>query len=179
MGGGRHHHHHHRHRRLLTHNAALVPEGGAAVYAQLTALTRSYAKDAAGHPFHLCALKQAGLYGALGDQRRQQQQQPPPLHAPACTHPRMLHVGSTVGRRGVPLWPPAWLAPTDPARPPARPPAEEPEEETADEASSSEPSRQNSTADFASLDDEGVAGCAAGAGTSRCPAGAGPCRARQ
>lgn len=97
MGGGRHHHHHHRHRRLLTHNAALVPEGGAAVYAQLTALTRSYAKDAAGHPFHLCALKQAGLY-------------------------------------------------------------EEPEEETADEASSSEPSRQNSTADFASLDDEGVAG---------------------
>lgn len=58
----RHRHHHHK-RRLLAYDAAAVPEGGSAVYAQATALTLSYQKDAAGHPFHLFALKQAGLWG--------------------------------------------------------------------------------------------------------------------
>ncbi len=58
-------HRHRHHLRLLTYDAALVPEGGAAVYAQATAFTLSYGKEPAGHFFHLFALKQAGLYGAL------------------------------------------------------------------------------------------------------------------
>lgn len=57
------HKHRHRPRRLLTWDAAAVPDGGAAVYASCSALSLSYGKDAAGHPFHLAALKQAGLYG--------------------------------------------------------------------------------------------------------------------
>lgn len=57
-------HRHRHHLRLLTYDAALVPEGGAAVYAQATAFTLSYGKEPAGHFFHLVALKQAGLYGA-------------------------------------------------------------------------------------------------------------------
>lgn len=57
-------HRHRHHLRLLTYDAALVPEGGAAVYAQATAFTLSYGKEPAGHFFHLAALKQAGLYGA-------------------------------------------------------------------------------------------------------------------
>ena len=73
------------------------PDGGSAVYAQATALTLSYWKDAAGHPFHECALKQAGLW-------------------------------------------------------------QEPEPEPVEEPSSSEPSRQNRTADFASLEEEVAAG---------------------
>ena len=59
MGGQKHK----RHPRLIGYDAEAVPEGGAQVYASLTALGRSYAKDAAGHIFHLFALKQAGLYG--------------------------------------------------------------------------------------------------------------------
>ncbi|KAI7843108.1 hypothetical protein COHA_003279 [Chlorella ohadii] len=91
---------HRHHLRLLTHDAALVPEGGAAVYAQATAFTLSYGKEPAGHFFHLFALKQAGLYV-------------------------------------------------------------EPEPEEAVEvesASSADVSRQGSTADFASLEEEAVAG---------------------
>lgn len=61
-------HRHRHHLRLLTYDAALVPEGGAAVYAQATAFTLSYGKEPAGHFFHLAALKQAGLYGALPGQ---------------------------------------------------------------------------------------------------------------
>ena len=66
MAAPHHHHHrrHHRSRRLLTWDAALVPEGGAAVYRQATALSRTYGKDPAGHIFQLVALKQAGLWGA-------------------------------------------------------------------------------------------------------------------
>ena len=69
MGAHKHHHHHRHHRRLLAYAAAAVPEGGAAVYRSTTALTLSYGKDAAGHPFHLVALKQAGLYGAWAGKR--------------------------------------------------------------------------------------------------------------
>lgn len=57
------HKHRHRPRRLLTWDAAAVPEGGLAVYASCSALSLSYGKDAAGHLFHLAALKQAGLFG--------------------------------------------------------------------------------------------------------------------
>ncbi|PRW60561.1 dnaJ-like protein subfamily C member 2-like [Chlorella sorokiniana] len=93
-------HRHRHHLRLLTHDAALVPEGGAAVYAQATAFTLSYGKEPAGHFFHLAALKQAGLY-----------EEPEP---------------------------------------------EEPAE--VESASSADVSRQGSTADFASLEEEAVAG---------------------
>jgi hypothetical protein len=76
MGAGHHHSSgRHSHRRLLQYDAALVPEGGSAVYSQTTGLTKSYGKDPAGHLFHLFALKQAGLYGAW---RRL---------APACEQP--------------------------------------------------------------------------------------------
>jgi hypothetical protein len=53
----------HRKMLLISHEAELVPEGGSQVYRTLTALAKSYYKDAAGHVFHLFALKQAGLYG--------------------------------------------------------------------------------------------------------------------
>lgn len=86
-------------RLLLTHNAEDVPEGGAAVYRSLTSLTSSFAKEPAGHIYHLVALKQAGLYEY---------------------------------------------------------PEEEDENDTGDE--SSNPSRQNSTSDFASLEEEAAAG---------------------
>ncbi|GAB4822471.1 hypothetical protein N2152v2_009517 [Parachlorella kessleri] len=47
---------------LVGYDVELVPEGGSQVYASLTALSKTYGKDAAGHIFHLVALKQAGLY---------------------------------------------------------------------------------------------------------------------
>jgi len=48
---------------LIGYDVELVPEGGSQVYSSLTALSKSYYKDAAGHIYHLFALKQAGLYG--------------------------------------------------------------------------------------------------------------------
>lgn len=61
--GERQHKHRHRRPRLLTYDVAAVPEGGAAVYAQLSAVGLSYWKEPAGHLFHIAALKQAGLFG--------------------------------------------------------------------------------------------------------------------
>lgn len=61
------HRHRHHPRRLLEYDAAAVPEGGAAVYAQASALTLSYGKEPVGHFYHLAALKQAGW----GEQRRE------------------------------------------------------------------------------------------------------------
>jgi hypothetical protein len=56
----------------LAYEKALVPDGGATVYATSTSLALSYGKEAAGHIFHTKALAQAGLQGELhcGDLRR-------------------------------------------------------------------------------------------------------------
>jgi hypothetical protein len=56
---------------MLGYDASLVPDGGSAVIAKTTALSRSYGKDAAGHLFHIVALKQAGLFGAWARHRHQ------------------------------------------------------------------------------------------------------------
>jgi hypothetical protein len=50
---------------LITYAEADVPSGGSCVYGSLTALSLSYSKDAAGHIYHLKALKQAGLHSKL------------------------------------------------------------------------------------------------------------------
>lgn len=173
MGAAQHHRRHGRHhRRLLGWDQAEVPEGGAAVYRSTTALTLSYQKDPAGHLFHLAALRQAGLYGAS---------QVPhlrclPLAAADC--PFLLHLArllrclATLLDRGAAdqpeiSWRGSWPQTHPPARARSLPataaaaPADDPqeeEEEAGSEATSTEPSRQGSTADFASLEDEAVAG---------------------
>lgn len=50
--------------RSIEYKQHLVPEGGVYHAASVATLTKSYAKDPAGHTFHEFALKQAGLYGA-------------------------------------------------------------------------------------------------------------------
>lgn len=45
----------------LEYDASLVPEDGWVVIRKLTALTKSYDKDAAGATFHHLALRQLGL----------------------------------------------------------------------------------------------------------------------
>lgn len=75
---------HARLRLLITHEVAIVPPGGSAVYRQLTALSRSYWKEAAGHVHLLFALKQAGLYS---EQRRWRL-----LGGRRATSPCLLHI---------------------------------------------------------------------------------------
>ena len=52
--------------RLLTYDGSLVPDGGSAVLCSLAGPLKLDGKDAAGHSFHLFALKQAGLHSEPG-----------------------------------------------------------------------------------------------------------------
>eukprot|EP00887_Chlorella_sp_A99_P003237 scaffold9.g3237.t1 len=130
-------------RRLLAHDAGAVPQGGSAVYRQLTCLSKSYWKEAAGHVHLLFALKQAGLYGEEG--------------AGSASIPRDSAAGGSwveESPRSLREHVPPPLAPS-PC--PDDPLVEEDEEEEAPRAAAadegSEPSRPGSAADFDNLED--------------------------
>eukprot|EP00891_Asterochloris_glomerata_P005900 jgi/Astpho2/5900/e_gw1.00080.75.1_t len=62
--------------RLLTYDGSLVPDGGSAVLCSLAGPLKLDGKDAAGHSFHLFALKQAGLHSEPGCMPSQTHRQP-------------------------------------------------------------------------------------------------------
>lgn len=151
-----------RHRRLLTWDTAAVPEGGAAVYAQMTALAQSWAKEPAGHIHLVVALKQAGLYGERAVVRRG-----PRAWSAAAAAAAGAAGSGAAGRAhchgnahaGAP--PPPMHALANRPAPGADDPLVEDEDEAEARAAGdagSEPSRQGSAADFAALEDEAVAG---------------------
>ena len=170
------HHHHHRRRRLLCYDPALVPEGGAAVYGSTKGLTKAWNKDAAGHLFHLFALKQAGLFGEHSGSRQAAGRWVAALAAAAAgtgrrcmraaahQHACCLFVSrSDTEQTGLVVEAISTILHSLHDLPPAMaaaPPAVDPEEESAteDDASSTTTSRINSTNDFGALEDENVAG---------------------
>jgi hypothetical protein len=170
------HHHHHRRRRLLCYDPALVPKGGATVYGSTKGLTKAWNKDAAGHLFHLFALKQAGLFGEHSGSSQAAGRWVAALAAAAagtgrgaCRLPLTsmlivyLSAAATLSSRVCLLKQSPChhaLHPLPSATLSLPPPAVDPEEESAteDDASSTTTSRINSTNDFGALEDENVAG---------------------
>lgn len=136
-----------RHRLLLTYAAADVPQGGAAVYSSIATLSQSHGKEPAGHIYHIQALKQAGLFGEKALLNTSLQKNTWQRQLVLCRLHRPFRQGTALKRaRELPLRN-LFSAEPDPED-------IEEDQQSESEGSSMAPSREGSTIDFSSLNQE-------------------------